>query len=137
MNTDQAKKLSEDALTRLMEALERGHSETLKHYLATMSRFHRYSWGNCLMIHSQRPDATHVAGFQAWLKMRRYVRKGEKGIVIPAPLVGRKRSDDEASPKILGPAFSGSVLRTCSTSRRRTASRCPSSPQSKAIPATI
>jgi len=60
-----------------------------------MSRFHRYSWGNCLLIHSQRPDATQVAGFQAWLKMRRYVRKGEKGIVILAPMVGRKKSDDE------------------------------------------
>jgi antirestriction protein ArdC len=95
MNTDQAKKLSEDALNRLMEALERGHSDTLKQYLATMSRFHRYSWGNCLLIHSQRPEATHVAGFQSWLKMRRYVRKGEKGIVILAPMVGRKKSDDE------------------------------------------
>src|SRR5580704_15679008 len=95
MTTDQAKKLSEDALTRLMDALERGHSDTLKQYLATMSRFHRYSWGNCLLIYSQRPGATHVAGFHSWLKMRRYVRKGEKGIVILAPMVGRKKSDDE------------------------------------------
>ena len=95
MNTDQAKKLSEDALNLLMEALERGHSDTLKQYFATMSRFHRYSWGNCLLIYSQRPGATHVAGFQAWLKMRRFVRKGEKGIVILAPMVGRKKSEDE------------------------------------------
>lgn len=42
----------------------------------------------------QRPGATHVAGFHAWLKVGRYVRKGEKGVVILAPMVGRKRSDD-------------------------------------------
>jgi len=60
-----------------------------------MSRFHKYSWGNCLLICSQRPDATHVAGFHSWLKMRRFVRKGEKGIVILAPVVGRKKADDE------------------------------------------
>lgn len=96
MNTDQAKTLSETALTRLMEALQQGHSQALTQYLSVMSRFHRYSWGNILLISSQRPDATHVAGFQAWLKMRRYVRKGEKGIVILAPMIGRKHpADDE------------------------------------------
>ncbi|MBZ5634882.1 MAG: ssDNA-binding domain-containing protein [Acidobacteriia bacterium] len=94
MTTEQAKTLSEKAITRLMEALERGQSDALKSYLSAMSRFHRYSWGNVLMICSQRPDATHVAGFHTWLKMRRYVRKGEKGIVILAPMVGRKKTDD-------------------------------------------
>jgi antirestriction protein ArdC len=43
------------------------------------------------LIYSQKRDATHVAGFHAWLKLRRHVRKGEKGIVILAPMVGRKR----------------------------------------------
>ncbi len=95
MTTEQAKQLSEDALTRLMDALERGHSEALKLYLAVMSRFHRYSWGNALLIYSQCPDATHVAGFQAWLKLRRHVRKGEKGIVILAPMVGKKKAMDD------------------------------------------
>jgi hypothetical protein len=57
MNTDQAKTLSDGALTKLMEALERGHSETLKSYLAVMSRFHRYSWNNALLIYMQRPNA--------------------------------------------------------------------------------
>jgi antirestriction protein ArdC len=57
-----------------------------------MSRFHNYSWGNCLMIYSQRSNATHVAGFHGWLKLRRCVRKGEKGIVILAPMVGRKKA---------------------------------------------
>lgn len=44
MNTEQAKQLSETALTRLMAALEEGQSEALKQYLALMARFRRYSW---------------------------------------------------------------------------------------------
>jgi hypothetical protein len=91
MTTDQAKTLSEDALLRLMKALEAGHSQALRTYLQVMSRFHRYSWGNCLLIYSQRPDAAHVAGYHAWLKHQRHVRNGEKGIAILAPMVGRKR----------------------------------------------
>ena len=79
------------SIAKLMDALERGQSEALKLYLAMMSRFHRYSWGNILLIYSQRPDASHVAGFHAWLKLRRFVRKGEKGIVILAPMVGCSR----------------------------------------------
>jgi hypothetical protein len=67
MKTDQIKSLTETALTRLIEALEDGQSQALKLYLAVMSRFHRYSWGNVLLIYSQRPDATRVAGFHAWL----------------------------------------------------------------------
>src|SRR4029077_20951551 len=94
MTTEQAKALSETAITRLMDAVERGQSDALKTYLSVMSRFHKYSWGNCLLIYGQRPDATHVAGFHAWLKLRRFVRKGEKGIVILAPMVGHKKSDD-------------------------------------------
>ena len=96
MNTEQAKQLSESALERLMTALEQGKSEMLKQYLAVMSRFRRYSWGNILLIYSQRPEATRVGGFHFWLTLGRHVRKGEKGIVILAPMVGRKRrSDDE------------------------------------------
>ena len=92
MTIEEAKILSENALMHLAADLEHGQSEALKHYLAVMSRFHHYSWGNILLICSQRPDATHVAGFHAWLRMQRHVRKGEKGIVILAPMVGRKKS---------------------------------------------
>jgi hypothetical protein len=95
MTTEQAKSLSDAAIAQLIDALERGHSDAPKVYLSVMSRFHRYSWGNILLIYSQRPNATHVAGFHSWLKMRRCVRRGEKGIVILAPMVGRKKSDDE------------------------------------------
>jgi len=111
MTTEQAKKLSEDALSSLMTALDSDRSEALTTYLKVMARFCRYSWGNCLLIYSQRFDATHVAGFHTWLKMGRHVRKGEKGIVILAPMVGRKK--DEANlPKTNTHAFSDFVRRT-------------------------
>jgi antirestriction protein ArdC len=95
MTTEQAKSLSEADIAKLMDALERGQSDALRTYLSVMSRFHRFSWGNILLIYSQRPDATRVAGFHSWLKLRRFVRKGEKGIVILAPMVGRKKSVDQ------------------------------------------
>jgi len=95
MTTEQAKQLSESALTRLMAALEQGHCAALKQYLAVMSRFRKYSWTNCLLICSQFPAATFVGGFHFWLKLGRHVRKGEKGIAILAPMVGRKRSSDD------------------------------------------
>jgi antirestriction protein ArdC len=95
MTTEQAKQLSESALNRLMAALEQGHSAALKQYLAVMSRFRKYSWTNCLLICSQFPAATFVGGFYFWLKLGRHVRKGEKGIALLAPMVGRKRSSDD------------------------------------------
>lgn len=61
-----------------------------------MGRFHRYSWGNSLLIASQRPDATRVAGFHAWHQLGRSVKKGEKGIMILAPmLIKQKESQKE------------------------------------------
>jgi antirestriction protein ArdC len=95
MNTEQAKQLSESALNRLLAALEKGQSAALKQYLAVMSRFRRYSWANVLLIYSQFPQATRVGGYQFWLKLGRQVRKGEKGIAILAPMVGRKHSSDD------------------------------------------
>jgi len=62
-------------------------SEKYMAYLQTMSRFHSYSTRNTLLIHMQKPDASLVAGFQAWRKnFGRYVKKGEKGIQILAPM---------------------------------------------------
>ena len=60
-----------------------------------MAKFHRYSFGNCLLIAMQRPNATQVAGFKAWNRFGRHVRKGEKGIMILAPMVGKKRTRDD------------------------------------------
>jgi len=89
-----AKQLAEGALTELAAQLDAGHSDRLKAFLDCLSRFHNYSWTNCLLIACQSPDATHVAGFRKWLKLKRYVRKGEKGIAILAPLTYRKQVDD-------------------------------------------
>ncbi len=48
--TEKTRKIAEEALGRLSVALEAGRSEALKNYLAVMGRFHRYSWGNTLLI---------------------------------------------------------------------------------------
>jgi hypothetical protein len=56
MSTDQAKTLGETTLTPLVKALEQGHSQALKQYLSVMSRFHRCSWGNVLLIYNQSYD---------------------------------------------------------------------------------
>jgi hypothetical protein len=79
--------MTSGALTKLQEELSQGKSECLKRYLQTMSKFYRYSFGNQLLIAFQKPDATHVAGFHAWKKFNRFVMKGEKGIMILAPVL--------------------------------------------------
>jgi hypothetical protein len=84
---DRIQQLTDAALAQLSEALAAGQSETLKRYLNAMARFYRYSFGNQLLIAFQRPNATHVAGFQTWKKFNRFVKRGEKGILIIAPVV--------------------------------------------------
>lgn len=60
-------------------------SEKYKTYLSTMSKFHNYSFNNTLLITMQKPEATLVAGYQAWQKnFERHVNKGEKAIRILA-----------------------------------------------------
>jgi antirestriction protein ArdC len=83
---DQIQQMTETAIEQLSQALAAGQSETLKRYLTAMAKFHHYSFGNQLLIAFQRPDATHVAGFHAWKKLNRFVKKGEKGILIMAPV---------------------------------------------------
>ena len=87
MKVEQAKQIVSKAIEELSQALERGHSETLRNYLAAIGRFHRYSLRNVMLIASQNPTATHVAGFHAWHNLGRFVKKGEKGILILAPIV--------------------------------------------------
>jgi len=75
-----------DALT----TLERGiaailDGEEFARYLATLAHFHMYSPNNVAMIHAQRRDATHVAGYRAWRALGRQVKKGEQGIRIVVP----------------------------------------------------
>ena len=88
---ERTRKMAEEALNRLSAELQAGHSEALRNYLASMGRFHRYSWGNVLLIQSQRPSATRVAGFHTWHQLGRHVKQGEKGIMILAPMVVKQQ----------------------------------------------
>src|SRR6266849_204046 len=103
MADDKAGKMAEEALNRLSAALEAGSSETLNQYLAAMGRFHRYSWGNVLLITSQRPDATQVAGFHTWHDLGRWVKKGEKGIMIFAPVLVKQKDAAPAGKEAAKP----------------------------------
>jgi hypothetical protein len=93
MNSENIKKITNQAIEQLIAALNEGRSETLTQYLAAIGRFHRYSLRNVMLIASQKPTATHVAGFNAWHKLGRFVKKGEKGILILAPIVRRKNEN--------------------------------------------
>ncbi len=88
--------LIKQAVDFLLQQLEAGKSETLTAYLAAMARFHAYSFGNILAIARQRPSATRIAGFYAWKELGRFVKRGEKGIQILAPMVGQRRRKDNA-----------------------------------------
>jgi antirestriction protein ArdC len=67
------------------------NEEGFRRWIECRAKFHRYSFGNVLLIASQRPDATHVAGFKAWQRnFNRSVCKGEKAIRILAPVVVKK-----------------------------------------------
>ncbi|MBB1496091.1 hypothetical protein J4N02_03340 [Propioniciclava sp. MC1595] len=68
-------------------------------WLKFASRFHKYSFGNSLLIMAQDPQATHVAGYQAFKAMGRQVRRGETGIKVLAPITRREpRLDDAGQP---------------------------------------
>ena len=95
MKIEEAKQIANKAIERLSQALEKGHSETLKIYLAAIGRFHKYSLRNVMMIASQKPAASYVAGFHAWRALGRFVKKGERGIMILAPIVRGKISSIE------------------------------------------
>lgn len=93
--------VKKEKLDYLTVKLEKGikevfDSEKYKKYLSTMSKFHTYSYRNSLLIMLQKPDATYVAGFNAWNKnFKRYVNKGEKGIQILAPAPYKTTIDKE------------------------------------------
>ena len=84
-------KTEKQKVKEITDKLEEGlkelfESEKYKSYLSTMSKFHNYSFNNTLLIALQRPDATLVAGYQAWQRnFNRHVNKGERGIRILAP----------------------------------------------------
>ncbi|MDD5700493.1 MAG: ArdC family protein, partial [Dehalococcoidales bacterium] len=61
-------------------------SDQFRLFLSTMGKFHDYSIGNMILIMLQKPQATHVAGFNTWKELGRWVKSGEKGIAILAPV---------------------------------------------------
>src|SRR5205823_4136185 len=69
-------------------------SDTFRRWLDVSARFHQYSLGNQLLIAAARPDATYVAGYHAWLKLGRQVKRGEKGIAIMVPHARKVALDD-------------------------------------------
>src|SRR5437660_7609570 len=119
----QGETTSADRLHEIHEQLQEGvraltTSEDWRHALAFAARFHSYSFGNCLLIAYQRPDATYVAGFHKWLALGRHVRRGEHGIAILAPIVARKHdaetTDDEPERvvRFFRPAYVFDVTQT-------------------------
>jgi hypothetical protein len=94
--SEEASRRQPDVLARLEQAVGQiQDSETFRRYLDVQARFHHYSPNNAALILLQRPDATRVAGYNDWLRMHRYVRRGEKAIKIIVPMF--KTSVDEES----------------------------------------
>jgi hypothetical protein len=69
-------------------------------FLTTMSKFHDYSLGNQILIMIQKPNATHVAGFNTWKDLGRWVKPGEKGISILAPVLPPRPTCTKCGAKI-------------------------------------
>lgn len=94
------KQSNKDRLKEITDSIENGikelfESEKYKNYLRTMSRFHKYSVNNTMLIYMQKPDATVVAGFNKWRdQFGRNVLKGEKGIKIIAPTPYKKKIEE-------------------------------------------
>lgn len=90
-NTDKTQDLTDkinESITALCAETDAARQdETYRAWLQTLSRFYSYSFNNWLLIYTQRPDATRVAGFQTWKSLGRFVKKGERGIRIFAPIV--------------------------------------------------
>lgn len=90
---EQIKVLTEQIETGIQALFQSGDLEKYQAYLRTASRFHRYSVNNQMLIFSQCPHATLVAGYQKWQnQFSRHVLRGEKGITIIAPTPYKSRS---------------------------------------------
>ena len=86
----------------LAEATDQARvSSVMTDYLESCARFHQYSSHNIWLIRFQKPEATRVAGFQRWKKMGRFVRKGESGIPILAPIFRKVQEEDSDYAKLV------------------------------------
>ena len=90
-----------ERLQQITAGIEQGikelfESEKYMRYLSVMSRFHRYSVNNTMLIYMQKPDATLVAGYNKWKnQFERHVKKGEHGITIIAPTPFKKKIEEQ------------------------------------------
>ena len=87
-------------MDKMIEEIDNGikemfTSEKYKQYLDTVSKFHKYSLNNTILIMFQNPDASLVAGYKKWESMGRHVKKGEKGITVLAPQTGKQTVERE------------------------------------------
>jgi len=101
-SNDLQKKIQGYLETLALETDLARQSDEMQRYLDFVARFHQYSPSNIFLIMLSKPDATMVAGFQAWKKMGRYVMKGEKGIPIFAPMIYKEDPNDENSKVLHG-----------------------------------
>ena len=95
------KPTNRERLQQITAGIEQGikelfESEKYIRYLSVMSRFHRYSVNNTMLIYMQKPDATLVAGYNKWKnQFERHVKKGEHGITIIAPTPFKKKIEEQ------------------------------------------
>ena len=95
------KPTNRERLQEITAGIEQGikelfESEKYRRYLSVMSRFHRYSVNNTMLIYMQRPDATLVAGYNKWKnQFSRHVKRGEHGITIIAPTPYKKKIEEQ------------------------------------------
>jgi antirestriction protein ArdC len=91
MTTEKTQRLLASLETAVRDVQD---TDSFEAYLRMTAKFHSYSFGNVLLIASQRPDATRVAGYRTWHSLGRYVRRGEKGIAIVVPYRSMRESAD-------------------------------------------
>ena len=95
------KPTNRERLQQITAGIEQGikelfESEKYMRYLSVMSRFHRYSVNNTMLIYMQKPDATLVAGYNKWKnQFERHVKRGEHGITIIAPTPFKKKIEEQ------------------------------------------
>ena len=102
MKTTELTRICREYTAELVEAVKNEKNDArLLEYFEFCSRFHNYSFQNRILIWLSRPDATFVAGFKAWQKMGRFVKKGEKGIPIFAPMMIKVKKGEEWDPEFV------------------------------------
>jgi hypothetical protein len=100
-STDLLQKIHGYLETLALETDQARQSEEMKRFLEFVAKFHNYSPNNIFLIMLAKPDATHVMGFNSWKKLNRFVKRGEHGIPIFAPMIHKEDPDKEDSPKVL------------------------------------